>query len=372
MTQLPPLPLVDGCLFVDNSMLELLTTCPRALEYNKLHQRIASNEKPSLNFGSAVHLALEYRYQRYQSGLLDPQYTNDVAVLLSNFFDQHPCPLEDFRNLNWALENVKQYNHRYAVEEFSLLKYDVPQTCSHCNGEGSFHDSTEGKTIGCLWCSGTGKLSMMVELPFALPLFTYKTSENSHVDPELNIEIPVIYSGRIDLPTIHSDQLWVMDHKTTSMLGAQFFDKMRMSAQQKGYAWAFQTLTGKPVTGYVINAIRTKEPPLYITDPNAPKRGKATSPEAWWNESLARERYYLKPDELNEWKHNAIALVEEFFWHYSRGYMPMKTAWCNQYGRCPYYDVCSTSLSDRGMMLSSGLFTQNLWNPLRVPTQSKQ
>lgn len=368
-------------------MLELLTTCPRALEYNKLHQRIASNEKPSLNFGSAIHLALEYRYQRYQSGLLDAQYTNDIAVLLSNFFDEHPCPLEDFRNLNWALGIVKQYNHRYAVEEFSLLKYDVPQTCAHCDGKGEFEEDIPTEEIGpeepegppatkrykgCLWCRGTGKLSMMVELPFALPLFTYKTSENSHVDPELDIEIPVIYSGRIDLPTIHSDQLWVMDHKTTSMLGAQFFDKMRMSAQQKGYAWAFQELTGKSVAGYVINAIRTKEPPLYITDPNAPKRGKATSPEAWWNESLARERYYLKPDELTEWKHNAIALMEEFFYHYAKGYMPMKTAWCSSYGRCPYFDVCSTTASDRGVMLSSGLFTKNLWDPLRQPSQPKQ
>ena len=357
---LPPLPLVDGCLFVDNSMLELLTTCPRALEYNKLHQRIASNEKPSLNFGSAIHLALEYRYQRYHSGIVDAQYHNDVAVLLSDFFEQHPCPLEDFRTLNWALEIVKQYNQRFAVEEFSLLKYDEPQTCTHCNGQGhDWEDASMQATVGCRWCNETGKLSMMVELPFALPL-----AKINGVD--------VIYSGRIDLPTIHSDQLWVMDHKTTSMIGAQFWDKMRMSAQQKGYAWAFQELTGKQVHGYIINAIRTKEPPLYITNPDAPKRGKATSPETWWGESLSRERYYIKPGELTEWKHNAIALVEEFFYHYAKGYMPMKTAWCANFGRCPYFDVCSTTASDRGVMLSSGLFMQNTWDPLRKPSAPKQ
>lgn len=369
-----PLPLIDGALFVDNSMLELLTTCPRALEYNKLFARVAANEKPSLNFGSAIHLALEYRYQVYQNRPVDQQYFEDVTTLLTEFFDAHPCPIDDFRNLNWAMEVVKQYCNRYPQEDFRLLTYDQPQTCSHCLGQDI---STIIPVRPCLWCKGTGKLSTMVELPFALHLFDWEgiLDDGSNAgDSKYKTKVPVYYSGRIDLPNHREgDHLWVDDHKTTSVLGPQFFDKMKMSGQQKGYAWSFEQLTGQKVTGYCVNAIRTKEPPIYVTSDEVSKYGKKSSPKQWWEESLQRERFYIKPGELDEWRNNAINLVEEFFWRYQRGYFPMYTPnACCLYGRCQYFDVCSMQSSDRGTMLASGLFQDNTWNPLRVPSQSKQ
>lgn len=341
MNSLPPLPLVDGALFVDNSMLELLTTCPRALEYNKLHKRIGAVAKPALNFGTAIHLALEHRYKTYTNREPDDQLNSEIASLLTKHFDLNTQPIDDYRTLNWAMEIVKKYNDKYRHEPFQLLT----------DGEGK----------------------PMVELSFALPLFTWRGQVWEHERPELggsfkkNVEIPVIYTGRIDLPVLWDDQLFIMDHKTTSVLGSQFTDSMRMSAQQKGYAWSFQELTGKKVTGYAVNIIRVKEPPQYLTDPNAIRRGKAQSPAQWWNESLQRERYYLRDGELAEWKANTIALIEEFFWHYQRRFMPQKTAWCAKFGRCQYFDVCSLPESDRNLSLESGLFTENNWSPLKNP-----
>ncbi len=165
-----------------------------------------------------------------------------------------------------------------------------------------------------------------------------------------------------------------MDHKTTSMLGQTFFDGMKMSSQQRGYCWAFEQLTERKVAGFVVNAIRTKEPPLYVQQGKTWRSGtKSQTPEQWWNESFQRERYSLKPGELDEWKQNTIALLEEFFWNYSRGYMPMKTALaCTAWGRCPYYDVCTLAPEDRGLLLASGLFIDNKWTPLLQPSQSKQ
>jgi len=196
MNPLPPLPLQNGALFVDNSMLELLTTCPRALQYNRLAKRIAATDKPSLAFGSAVHLALEYRYSTYTNLPPDALLHSEIADLLTKFFDEHPTPSDDYRNLNWCLEIVRRYNEHYAIEPFQLL------------------------------VDPTGK--PMVELSFALPLFTF-------VDLANDRSIPIIYTGRIDLPVLWDGQLSIMDHKSSSMVGPSFFDKMRMSAQQKGY-----------------------------------------------------------------------------------------------------------------------------------------
>lgn len=334
---LPPLPLIDGCLFVDNSMLELLTTCPRALEYNRFHQRVAAVSKPSLAFGSAIHLALEHRYKNYGVHAPDVSLEMEQSEILTTFFDSNPPPADDFRNLNWAFEMIKRYNQTYDLEPFQLL--------------------TDAKG------------DKMVELSFALPLFTYKVSESNEPLLQKLLDIPVIYTGRIDLPVIWDNQLFIGDHKTTSMIGPSFFDKMKMSAQQKGYAWAFGELTGQKPVGYFINAIRTKEPPLSLGKEGG--RTKQTVAQ-WWRETFQRERYFLQPGELDEWKSNAIALVEEMFYHYQKGYMPMKTAWCNSYGRCPYYDVCSLPQSDRNIALQSGWFTKNVWDPLKKPTQAKQ
>ncbi len=379
---IPSLPLIDNCIFIDNSMIELLNTCPRALEYNRLHKRILAAESPSLNFGSAIHLALEHRYKTCANLPASPFDEAEIASILTDFFEEKPAPVGDFRTLNWALEVVKKYNLIYGQEDFNLLEYEQPQTCSHCNGVGSTFDK-ENQTRPCFFCRETGKNKLMVELPFALPLFAILLPSllvriDWDGDPKTLRpgEVGVFYSGRIDLPNLKEDnQVFVMDHKTTSLLGPTFFDDKKMSAQQKGYAWSFQKLTGMPVRGYEVNAIRIKEPPQWITNGGEPKRGgRKQNLEEWWRESLVRERFLLAPGELDEWHSNVIELITEFFWRYTREFFPMKTNWCvAKYGRCPYFEVCTTQPpADRLLILNSGLYQENTWSPLKEPSQSKQ
>lgn len=317
----------DGALYLDNSFMEGLTTCPRAVQYSRINKRIKASRSAALNFGSAIHLALEHRYKTYANIQPDPLLLEQQIEVLQKHFADNPPEEGDYRHLNWAIEIIRRYNDRYAIEQFQLLQNE--------------------------------KGEVLVELPFALPLFTGEC---------LGQKIPVIYTGRIDLP-IHIDgQLFVLDHKTTSMLGSQFSLGVQMSAQQRGYAWAMQQLTQEEVRGYVINAIRVKEPPAYLTDPDSKRKGKLTA-ETWWQESLVRERVYILPGMLDEWKRNTIALVNELFHHLSSDYMPMKTAWCNKYGACQYCEVCQLGQDDRGIMLSSGLFADNHWDPLKDPVQ---
>jgi hypothetical protein len=370
------MPLVDGCLFVDNSMLELLTTCPRQLEYNKLFARVAAAEKPSLNFGSAIHDALEFRYVHGEA--IDPYVEQDQLTILNDSFARRPTPEDDWRNVNWAAELMRKYNELHRLEPFNLLQYDTPIVCPRCQGADGIINA-KNEAMQCLWCAGTKVRKTMVELPFALELFTLprRMSERSWVTEadrkhvERHDGIPVMYSGRIDLPVFWDGGLFVMDHKTTSMLGSSFFERASMSAQQRGYCWAFNKLTGHKVHGYCINALRTKEPPQYIFNPTKAVP-KGQSPEKWWGESFQREKFYTTPDAIEEWRQNTIELIHEFVWHYSRDVMPMKTAWCTQFGRCQYYDVCSLPRESRHLMLTSGNYTDNTWNPLREPSQAKQ
>ena len=361
---LPPLPLIDGKLFIDNSgFMEGCSSCYRYLQYKCLNLRIPSAEKPALNFGSAMHLAEELRYVLYGTGPVDQQYWELLTPILTDFFEKHKPASDDWRTLNWCMEMMKKYMERYPMEEFQLLRYKKSVPCPACEGRGCKQESQEEATWGidkCVWCKGTGKREMMVECTFTLPLYT-------HIEP--GNTIPVIYSGRIDLPLSLNSDIWIMDNKHVGMLGQTFWDEQRMAAQYRGYVWAFEQLTGTRPKGYMVNAVRTKEPPLYITGTG--RRG-SQSPGQWWQDSMQRERFLCEPWKIEEWKNNTIDLVEEFMWHYGRGYMPQKTKWCSQYGRCPYYDICTITPQDRGVLLQSGQFMDNVWSPLKQPTQSKQ
>lgn len=360
MTTLPPLPLIDGCLFIDNSRwIEPLSNCHRSHEYGTLRARVRNEQKSALTFGSAEHLCLEYRSVKCGNQRVDPWIDDEVATLLHAFYEENPVPEGDWRTLNWAVEVFRRYNQKYPTEEFSLLKYEKPVPCPYCHGQGEVPDE-EQPTVDCVWCNGTGERTAMVEMPFVLHLYDHIPSMRGNDV----VCIPVLYTGKIDLPLSLDGSIWIMDNKTSKDLGPFFWTRMKMSSQMRGYCWAFEELTGQPVKGYMVNGIRTKEPPQYVNN-GTTFRNKAQSPEQWWAESFHRERYYLQSGWKDQWKQNTIARMEEFFWHYSRGYMPMNTESCTKYGACPYIDVCEMESDERLNFLESPtLYTNNEWSPL--------
>jgi hypothetical protein len=314
---LPPLPLKDGALLIDNSFLERFTSCPRSLEYDRLLRRTPALEQPALNFGTAIHAALEYRYRHCKNEPPTPFDEQDIYdKVLEPFFAQTSQPEGDHRTLQFAMDIVKRYNSKYNTEPFRLMTDD--------------------------------KGEVMAELSFMLPLYT-------QVDYSMAIAIPVFYTGRIDLPVLWDDQIIVGDHKTASQLGELYFNGQRIAPQFEGYCWAFEQLTGKKVDGYFINAIRTKEPAA------KPRNGI----DAWWDEGFQRHKEYLKPGQLDEWKVNTIAHVKEFFYHYQNDYMPQRKKACTMYGKCPYYDVCYLPSEQRNGELMSDKFRTNEWSPLK-------
>ncbi len=329
----PPLPLINGALHIDNSFLELLQTCPRALEYKQLRKREIVATRVGMNFGTALHLALDWRYRTYGADLQQHsivQCEQEQSTILEQYFSANPCPEDDHRGMNWAMDLVKRYNVRYQVEQFNLLRDDK---------------------------------GPIVEVPFAVRFGLYLLSgklipANQVVDKDLELpHIWIFYTGKIDLPISWDGSLFIMDHKTTSVLGQSFWDDLRISPQQLGYCWAYKQLTGQQPIGFVVNAIRTNLPPL--------KPIKQTIAQ-WWEDSLSRMKEYITTTHLDEWHRNTFALVEEFLWHHSRSFMPQKKKWCvGKYGKCAYYEVCYAPEHQRDELLKSEAFTDYDWSPLK-------
>lgn len=319
---LPPLPLVDGCLFLDNSFMELLVTCQRQAQYRKIHGRRLAEERSSLWFGGAMHQALEHRYRN--AGIVSPAaIQNGQIELLTKLWERSPIPPDDFRTLTLATELIERYNQRYRVEPFFLMTGEMRQA------------------------DGTIITQPLVEMSFAIELASFPVPTWVHKSGKVTI----IYTGRIDLVIEWDGQVFTMDHKTTSMLGGNFFDEQYMSPQHEGYVWAGAKVFGKKPAGFAINAIRTRKP--------------ARTVDQVKDDDFARQKYYLDDDRVNEWEFNIKYLIHEFLTHYIHGYFPMEKKWCvAKYGKCQYFDVCSSPRDSRLMMLNSNQYTNDTWSPL--------
>lgn len=311
--------LIDGAIFIDNSTLEAYNNCPRAFEYRSIRKRVTAAPQSALTFGGAIHKALEHRYKN-DKDLKGGEATE--SAMLSAFataLEGRPISEDDYRNYDYGCGMLRQYNTCYPVEEFEIATTPM--------GE------------------------LMVELPFAIALGTV------HYGTAGLVQIPVIYTGRLDLGIYLPDgSFWVMDHKTSSIVGDSFYAQQAMSAQQEGYNYACWRTTGKRPEGFIINMLASRKPS---------KTGKGIE--------FNRQRVYLSEERLEEWKQNTLVLVQEMMDYFSLSHFPMRKAHCvGKYGRCQFYDVCSLPQGQRHLLLESNLFTTNTWSPLNAPSQSTE
>lgn len=296
--------LIGNTFFVDNSSIEPITTCPW-LAYISIVRRLKrTGESPPLRFGGHIHAALAYRYRRIAQGHKPDD--DVISRILTLRFARTPCENEDWRNVNMAHAVLDAYGIHYLEEETNMEVY--------------MH-----------------KGYPLVEKPFSL-----------YIGDVLGFKI--VYMGRIDLVYKEGPHTYVIDHKTTSMMGITYWQDTAMSEQQRGYCWAVREVTGLEPLGYVINALACRKPT---------KTG--TSIEFKRQNTFTRE----PAGQLDEWRENMLYQVEEFLWHHKRGIYPRHHKHCiTKYGACPLYSVCELPLQSRELALQSSEFAHNDWTPL--------
>lgn len=304
-----PLPLIDGdTLLIDNSSMEQFTTCPRAALYSVARRLRPSGERVPLVFGGIIHKILEARYRATTSlHAQTPEVTSVMLATAEREFAKWTPPEDEFRNYSCAVEFIRRYEEQYPFETFTVAR--LP-------------DGTP-----------------LIEVPFAIPLGTIG-------------DIKVVWTGRIDLCYVSENGggLYVMDHKTTSIMGPSFAEQFRIAHQLYGYAWAVEQLTGKTVSAVVINGLGIRKPS---------KTGKAFE--------FTRPVITIERGLIDEWKTDCLHIISDFIEMCARGYLPKHTAWCvGKFGTCPYHKVCTLETNEqREVMLSSGEYQKNEWSPLK-------
>jgi hypothetical protein len=325
MNPLPPLPLVDGAFLIDNSSLEHYQTCRRLYELSDVRRYSIVSNAAGRNFGSALHAGLQVRYRMAGSACPSAEVRTACNEAIHAWFAASPAPVDDFRDAAHAVRMMEYYNGHYGAEPFRVLA--VPGTPDR----------------------------LMVERPFALELGTVQN-------------VPIIWTGKLDLALENNDGTWNMDHKTAFQFGSGFEDDMSTNGGQLGYTWAEQQILGKKPTGYIINAIRVRRPSRagkYAAEGGGPAPIDASD--------FVRIPHHVTDDALDEWREDVLALITDLFFDHDRGYFPRSRKACSgKYGRCDMFEVCTAPRHTRQNILDSSLFQPNTWSPLNQTKQQEQ
>lgn len=276
---------------VDNFSLEQFT-CPAKYDLRIRQGIVPIRKKPSLSFGGALHEGLA---EWYRSG--------NEAKALKEIHAHWPevMPSDDFRTEAYALKVMHAYVAEYPKEVWKPIQgaagplVEVAFTidtgmyieCQDCGAYMAEGDETRGKCSNC--------------------------------DAFLE---PIHYGGIIDVGAEWGDAVYVVDHKTTTVLGKDdstyYFLQYKPDNQMTGYTWALGKLTNRRLGGAIVNAIG-----LYKSGEVKFKRG-----------ITSRNQY-----EIDEWlvgvreRCNLIKRAER------SGVWRLETSQCMNYGQCDYHSI---------------------------------
>jgi hypothetical protein len=266
-----------------------------------LRRRTPKGRSAALRFGGHVHAALAYKYRVMANG---KEATDDtINRILSCRFERDPLEDEDWRNVNMAQALLFEYNLKYQET------LDIPRLKGFPWVEKPF----------ALWAGNIGKRK-------------------------------IIYMGRIDLVMRQGPHTYILDHKTSSILGDTYWKDAGVSEQQRGYCWAYREVSGEEPIGYKINVLAARKPT---------KTGKAI--EFQRSTTFTRE----PAGQLDIWHANMLQQVETFLWHVDRNVFPRHHKHCvHKYGTCSFYSVCELAPTLQETALMSSEFEENTWSPL--------
>jgi len=286
----------------DSTSFKLFQECPRKYQYTILDQWVAVRAKAQLDFGIAVHKAIE-KYHRLRAKGVD----YDDAMLQTVRFCLNTKG-------QWATGDTL-YNHfnlaRGVIWYLDLFRNDPAETLILSNGEPAV------------------ELSFRFALPLESPDGT-----------------PYFWCGHIDRVVKFQGDIIISDIKSTkSGLDQNFTKRFSPNNQLNGYILGSSTiLPGGGTRTAMIDGIELKVNfnrfvRLFIT---------------------------RTPNQLHEWMDNTGEWLKMAEQYAEKGFWPMNLESCDKWGGCTFRDICSKDPSTRDQWLTGSPqdFTKREWNPL--------
>jgi len=153
--------------------------------------------------------------------------------------------------------------------------------------------------------------------------------------PEIGFVYPIgdiLYAGRIDLPVRWGKELWIVEHKTASVLNFNYFKQFDLDFQITGYILCAEAYFGEKCFGCVVNALQPWKETKRVTEKT----------------KKAEEHFYRDPKtrttQLRErFKLNVQRYVRDILWCEKENefYECERKDQCYSYNsECPFKTLC--------------------------------
>lgn len=296
---------------IDNSSLDKYIACPRSAQYYLQHKRERAGSSGALSAGTAAHLVWETRYKHFPTDTpLTPDAIAKCLAALDTHYAAGTHPEGDHRTLPRMTDVLNAYFKTYPTEPWEV--------------------------IGC-------------ELPFELHLGEVEIAGQLW---------DVQWQGRIDLVVRAGQEVFVVDHKTMSQRDSNIISEYANASGPLGYCWAVQEMSKtnakfpERVTGFLLNAtiIRSGE----------------TTRTKLERQEFFRHVFHYDQTRIAEWRDDTLELCRRYLEDAATGSFPMHRRSCvGRYGACQYLDVCQLPSSQRDLYLTTDVFRDVTWSPLK-------
>ncbi len=188
----------------------------------------------------------------------------------------------------------------------------------------------------------------IVEQSFCVPLGVIHFAANELFAEACDIQVN--WTGVIDALCYFGNEIWIVDHKTTSIMGEKFIDDKVRSSQMLGYTHVARLLAeklGKSVEGVIINALAHRSSGFEFQQFKIPM--SEWKIKEWHSETLLAISNIIKA---------TMAFLV------SGEAAPNREACVTKYGKCAYFNVCEAVPIVRDRLLQdTSFFSDNTWNP---------
>jgi hypothetical protein len=293
----------------------VIQECLRKTKYLLNDKYSAEMESPATVFGSAIHKALEVFYLGAPEARKLPKLEQmelmsyghkaegeetDLLLRATRAFIEKAKPLEAL-----PAENKRSIqNGVYTLWHYYKSFIDDPYI-AYIDEQGPF-----------------------VERGFTFRLY------------ESNL-IAIDYFGTIDLVVRHTQtgDILVCDHKTSSVVGTEFYNRLKPNHQYTGYLYGARQAFGLNTNMFLVNCLQVKE---------KPKTSRGTPP------SFPRQITTRDDADYTEFRETVTQAVESYLAQMRAEEWPMgHVNACATYGGCQYLQVCSAPRQLRENILNA-------------------
>lgn len=299
---------------INYSSLSIIQTCPRKAQYTLLKKLRSKVESPATVFGSAIHGALEVFYSEPRDNRSIPKDFRKHSDLIPS----GAVPGDHF--LYRAMQKF--------VEKAEVLR-QLPDSDKRSLANGIW-------LLQCYFETYINDPYVVVsdkDGPITERLVEYPIYEDDH--------LRIIYFGTVDV-ILKNEQTGVIlptDHKTSSVVGNDFYNRLKPNHQYTGYLWLAQEVFGLKTDSFLVNCLQVKPRPV---------RASTAGPH------FPRQVTRRSAEDIEEFQLSVIEAVRNYLrWGVNENYPLGSVDVCTFWGGCSFLEVCSAPSSLRQNIIES-------------------